>query len=498
MKIWSSNDLNQALGVNTSASGNVVHFNSTDLSAGDIFIALASGHNYIKEAIEKGASCIIAEKYIDGIDREKFIIVPNSMDALEKMAIYKRTNSNAKFIGVTGSAGKTSTKDMIYNILKNFGNSFVSRGNFNNHLGVRLNLASMPNNLDYAIFEMGMNNPGEIKPLAHMVKPDIAIINNILDAHLGNFNSTLEIAKEKSDIFSAMNKDGIAILNLGDKHYDDCRKYSGLSNIYSFGADINIHHSCHSQEVENLQKTNLKNMPHVFTTDSGLREDDSGRTSQYLEYKNADSILTKYESSGYEATLSFSVCGENITLNTKITGMHNALNISAVLLLVKLLNLDIQKTIDYFAQISLVKGRGERTNVKINGLDAIIINDCYNASPSAMRYSLQALKEIDYPYKIAILADMKELGERGIEYHKALAPLLLEADVKCLYTIGPLMHNLHYMLKDKIKAEHFESSLALKEKIVKLITRPSIILLKGSNSMNLMALADFLTIENKL
>lgn len=446
MKIWSSNDLKQALGYDTKASGNIVHFNSADLSEGDIFIALNTGHNYIKEAIEKGASCIIAEKYIDGSDRGKFIIVPDSMDALEKMAIYKRKISNAKFIAVTGSAGKTSTKDMIYNILKNFGNSFVSRGNFNNHLGVRLNLASMQNNLDYAIFEIGMNKAGEIKPLAHMVKPDIAIINNILDAHLGNFHSTLEIAKEKSDIFSATNKEGIAILNKDDKHYGDCKKYSGLSNIYSFGID-----------------------------------------------PEADSILTKYESNGYETKLDFSVRNQKITLNTKITGMHNALNITAVLLLVKLLNLDIQKTTDYFSNLSLLKGRGERKNIKINDLDIVVINDCYNASPSAMKHSLNALKEIDHPYKIAILADMKELGRYEIEYHKGLAPLILAADIKCLYTVGPLMHELHLMLKDKMEAEHFESSLALKERILQLITRPTIILLKGSKSMRLMDLADFLT-----
>lgn len=451
MKIWSSNDLEKALNIKTNVSGNIIHFNSTDLHPGDIFLALGNGHNYIKDAISRGASAIIAEEYIDGIDKESFIIVPNCLDALDKMAHYKRIKSNAQFIGVTGSAGKTSTKDIIYNILKNFGNSFVSRGNFNNHLGVRLNLASIPNNLEYAIFEIGMNNKGEIAPLADLVKPDIAIITNILDAHLGHFNSTLDIAKEKSDIFSAMDNNGIGILNIDNKHFDDCKKYAQISKIYSFGTS-----------------------------------------------KNADSVLTHYESSGYEAKLNFSVLGEDITLNTQITGEHNALNIASILLLVKILNLDIKQICNYFSSISLLKGRGEKTKITLNGHESIIINDCYNASPSSMKYSLITLKEIKHSYKIAILADMKELGKKEVDYHKELAPFIIDAGIKCLYTVGPLMKNLHDTLKNKIEIRHFESSIELKKHILELVTRPSIILLKGSKSMNLMDIADFLTIENNI
>ncbi len=448
MKIWSSSNLNLALGCNTNASGNVLHFNSSDLSEGDIFIALGKGHDYINHALEMGASVIIAETIADtNIDLDKIIIVPSCEDALEKMAIFKRNRSKAKFIAVTGSAGKTSTKEIIYNILKHFSKAFVSRGNFNNHLGVRLNLASMPEDINYAVFEMGMNNAGEIKPLASIVKPDIGIITNILEAHLGHFNSTLGIAKEKSDIFSMMDsKNGIALLNKDDNHYMDCCKYSKLTNIYSFGAN-----------------------------------------------NNADSILKEYKSDGYESDLLFSVLEEDVKIKTKITGKHHASNIASILLLFKILGLDLQKVASYFKDLTLIKGRGEKINIKISGHDCILINDSYNSSPSALKHSLISLKEIDHSHKIAILGDMKELGHREIEYHTELAPVLIDSGIKSLYTVGPLMHHLHKILKDQIDAQHFESSLDLQSHITNLITHDSIILIKGSNSMRLMDLANFLT-----
>ena len=142
MKIWSSIALTEALGVDTKASGNVVHFNSSDLSAGDVFIALGNGHDYIHDAVKRGASCIIAEHITSDVDHDKVIIVANTNDALLKMARYKRAKSKAKFIGVTGSGGQTSTIDGLYHALTQFGKSCVRRGTFNNALGVPLNLAT--------------------------------------------------------------------------------------------------------------------------------------------------------------------------------------------------------------------------------------------------------------------------------------------------------------------------------------------------------------------
>jgi UDP-N-acetylmuramoyl-tripeptide--D-alanyl-D-alanine ligase len=449
MKIWSATDLTECLGVNTKASGNVVHFNSSDLSAGDVFIALGNGHNYINEAVKRGASCIIAENAPGDVDHDKVIVVANTNDALLKMARYKRVKSKAKFIGVTGSAGKTSTKEMLAQMLQGFGKTFVSRGNFNNHLGVPLNLASMPDDAEYVVCEMGMNHKGEIRPLAALVRPEIAVITNVLAVHIEHFSSVQEIADEKCEIFSSMDSDGIAILNADNPYYEYCRKIIKTKNIHSFGSD-----------------------------------------------DNADIYLTDYESDGFEAKMKFMIEGRGLSLTSGLVGRHHAGNIASVLLIAYLLKLDLNKAVAYLENILPVEGRGQKIKVTINKHECVLIDDSYNASPSSMQCSLIAMRDIASLQKIAILADMKELGDNAIEYHKDLAEFVLGAGVENLYTVGALMRNLHNELKSKIDCQHFDSIIALERDIISLIKEPSVILLKGSNSMNLSYIVEFLTNKN--
>ncbi len=449
MSIWSSIALTEALGVDTKASGNVVHFNSSDLSAGDIFIALGNGHNYINDALRRGASCIIAEKSPGDVNLDKVILVPNTNDALLKMAKYKRSKSKAKFIGVTGSVGKTSTKEMLARMLQGFGNTFVSRGNFNNHLGVPLNLASMPDDAEYAICEMGMNHKGEIRPLAALVRPEIAVITNVLPVHIEYFNSVEEIADEKCEIFSSMDSDGIAILNADNPYYEYCRQIIKTKNIHSFGSN-----------------------------------------------DNADIYLTSYESDGFESKMQFIIEGRELNLTSGLVGRHHAGNIASGLLIASLLKLDLNKAAASLENILPVEGRGRKIKVTINKHACILIDDSYNASPSSMQCSLIAIKDIASLNKIAILADMKELGSDAIKYHKDLAEFVIGARIKHLYTVGDLMRHLHNELKTKIDCQHFDSVASLEAEIISLIKEPSVILLKGSNSMNLSSVVEFLTNKN--
>lgn len=240
--IWNSETLSKALGITISNSINCneVQFNSKDVKKGDLFIALkgnGDGHDYVLDAIDKGANAVIVSKHIDIVDKNKIILVDNCFEALQKMALYKRGSSKAKFIAITGSVGKTSTKealktlltetsdkslDLLYNEaneneeefegntersttaykkvredastgltyklpLEVRGLVFASRGNFNNHLGVLINLASMPDDTEYAIFELGMNHKGEIRELVQILKTNIAMITNISEAHLEFF-----------------------------------------------------------------------------------------------------------------------------------------------------------------------------------------------------------------------------------------------------------------------------------------------------------------------
>ncbi|MBP7190711.1 MAG: UDP-N-acetylmuramoyl-tripeptide--D-alanyl-D-alanine ligase, partial [Rickettsiaceae bacterium] len=434
------------LKIETEASGNIVHFNSNDILPGDIFIAMGAGHNYIEQALANGASCVIAEQISNNID-DRIIIVPNSEKALHMMASYKRAKSKAKFIGVTGSAGKTSTKEILYHIFKNFGKSFVSRGNFNNHIGVPLNLASMPDDVEFAIFEMGMNHKGEIRPLAELVKPDIGIITNIYDVHIGHFGSAAEIAEEKSNIFYGMNENGIAILYKDNPYFEACCEFSRLKreNIYSFGSN------------------------------------------------HADANLVKYESDGYESKLEFRINGKIIKAKAEVTGLHQATNMTAALLLVDILGLDVKKAADSILQLKHVKGRGEKIKAEIGRNECVIINDCYNANPAAVRYSLATFKEIEHPNKIVILADMGELGENEIAYHRNLAPEIIDSGANYFYSVGPLMAHLFEEVKEEISSKHFRDYMHLQSEIENLITKPSIILLKGSKSTKLISVVDFLT-----
>lgn len=451
MKIWSSIALTEALGVDTKASGNVVHFNSADLSDGDVFIALGNGHNYIQDALRRGAACIIAENVTGDVDHDKVILVQNTNDALLQMARYKRTKSKAKFIGVTGSVGKTSTKEMLAQMLQGFGKTFVSRGNFNNHLGVPLNLASMPDNSEYAICEMGMNHKGEIRPLAALVRPEIAVITNVLPVHIEHFNSVEEIADEKCEIFSSMERDGIAILNADNPYYEYCRKIIKTKNIHSFGSN-----------------------------------------------DNADIYLTSYESDGFESKMRFMIEGKEIALTSNLVGRHHAGNIASGFLVASLLKLDLNKAAAFLENILPVKGRGQKIKVNINKHECILIDDSYNASPSSMQCSLIVMRDIASLKKIAILADMKELGIDAIEYHKDLADFVIDAGIEHLYTVGALMHHLHNELKTKINCRHFDSIASLEAEISSLIKEPSVILLKGSNSMNLSSVVEFLTNKNSI
>ena len=187
--IGESSSLKKALGVTVADNikAGRVQFNSLDVNKGDIFIALPGqrdGHEFVNEALANGASCAIISKDVAGEDADKLIKVEDTMVALNDLAEYKRINSKAKFIAVTGSVGKTSTREVVKTMLSAYGNSYASAKSFNNFLGVPLTLASMPDETEYAIIELGMNAPGELRNLTNMVVPDIAIITTISEGHI--------------------------------------------------------------------------------------------------------------------------------------------------------------------------------------------------------------------------------------------------------------------------------------------------------------------------
>jgi UDP-N-acetylmuramoyl-tripeptide--D-alanyl-D-alanine ligase len=242
--MWNSESLTAALGadIQTKYDATRIEFNSQNVEKGDLFIALKGardGHLFVQDAIARGANLAIVEYYPENIDRSRLIKVDSCLDALNSLAIYNRSRLKAKIIAITGSVGKTSTKEAFNIAFSNIGKVFSGRGNFNNHLGLPINVASIPLDTDYVILELGMNHSGEIRALTKILRPDIAIITKIAPAHLAFFNSVKDIAMAKSEIFEGLSKDGVAIINKDDEYFElmhsEAMKYT--NNIRSFGID---------------------------------------------------------------------------------------------------------------------------------------------------------------------------------------------------------------------------------------------------------------------
>ncbi len=446
--IWSARDLSNALNieVHPDIHGGQVQFNSNSVTDGDLFIALKGandGHNYALHALERGANALIISQEITGLPDEKVIMVPDTLTALHQMAEYKRQKSQAKFIGVTGSSGKTGTKEAIKTVLNHFGSTFASRGNFNNHLGAPINLASLPDDIEYAVFEMGMNHPGEIRTLTKMVRPDISVITTISEAHLEFFQSQLHLVDAKCEIFEGMSKDGIAVIDLDSPYYNrvlqNLKKLS-INNIYSFG------------------------------------------TSPYAD---CSLISYEYQQITQQVRLRYSIHNTKIDIKIPLVPEHYARNYTIALQMSAILNLDINVAARQLSKILLMDGRGKLINAKYHGQDYQIICDYYNANPESVKAALLYLKQLSGKKKIAIIGDMLELGDNSIKFYKDLIPAILDSGANRVFLVGNNTQYIYQSLPDEIEKIHFDNVDLLIENLSKLLKGNELILIKGSNSTQL-------------
>ena len=454
MIIWTSKKLQDVLKVDVPSdiNSNIVQFNSKDVKPGDLFIALkgnGDGHDYVTDAIENrnaAVAIVHQEKYRKKYP-DKTILVKDTYQALIKLAGYKRLRSKAKFIAITGSIGKTTTKSILGFFLSRISNCFVSRGNFNNYLGVAINLASISLDAEYAVFEIGMNNPGEIAVLSKFIKPDIAIITNIEPVHLGNFNSINEIAYEKSEIFSYMGNNGIAILNINNSYFK-------------------------LLQSKFLQGKNRKIFSFGFS-------------------KNADATISQYEVKNAKSKIILSIMKQNLIINTFLIGKHNAINILSASLAFYILTKKLE--ISSIENFKPLKGRGQVLNIRSNKV--ILIDESYNASPEATKSALMNLTYYsNIKRKIAILGDMLELGDKEIYYHKELANYIkVNKLVTKVITVGKLSAFTYNKLPLKLRMHHFDTTTLLLEKINEIINDGDLILCKASFGMKFNNIISYLT-----
>ncbi|MEY8842015.1 UDP-N-acetylmuramoyl-tripeptide--D-alanyl-D-alanine ligase, partial [Cribrihabitans sp. XS_ASV171] len=374
------------------------------------------------------------------------LLVEDVQTALEALGRAARARTQAKVVAVTGSVGKTSTKEMLATMLGAQGRTHASVASYNNHWGVPLTLARMPRETEFAVIEIGMNHPGEIAPLARQARPHVAMVTTVAAAHLEAFDSVAGIAREKASIVEGLEPGGIAVLN----------------------ADV--------EEASILR--------HI-AEDAGARILDFGRNAKSYRMLrvDVDADATHAEAQAH---------GRSVTLELGCSGAHFAMNALGALAVCSAMGADEATSLAALESWRPYRGRGQRERIKLAGGTVELIDDSYNANPASMRSTLSVLAATGGARRIAILGDMKELGPQAEAMHAELSRHEGMARVDAVHCIGPLMRALHEVLPEAKRGAWTESSAEMADRLPSLLSPGDIVLVKGSLSMDLASVVDAL------
>lgn len=400
-----------------------VKVDSRFIEPGDLFVCLigdrVDGHEYASIALEKGAKCLIVDHKLD-LDIDQ-IVVEDTMEALRSLAIAYRETLNAFFIGITGSNGKTSTKDMLSSILPN---SIATYKNQNTEIGTYLNLFRMDESTEYGILEFGLDYPGDVSLMSSVVKPDAALVMSLAPAHMANFDSVEHIASEKFMIFDSLVNDDLGF-------------YQGDFELYNA----------------------IATSQHSF----GFNESN--------EYVVSDVVL---HNSGIE----FKVNG--VSYESNLLGKHQASNCAGVIALMEKMGIDNDRVREGLKNVGLTELRTEIKTVK----QSLVLLDAYKANSSSTRYALDILMQYDYNGdKIAVLSDMVEMGEESLNAHVEVLNEVSRLGVKHVYTLGhEFVNALNHSELEASKLTNYDSFEQLDEVVQDLFNKPQMILIKGARS----------------
>jgi UDP-N-acetylmuramoyl-tripeptide--D-alanyl-D-alanine ligase len=434
-----------------------VTIDSRAVAPGEIFVAIKGekhdGHDFVAAALGAGVGLAVVSRPTAAMKAAGplLVVAGDPLRGLEDMGRAARARSQAQIVGVTGSVGKTSTKEMLKVALQASGKTHVSAASYNNHWGVPLTLARMPRDAAFAVFEIGMNHAGEITPLVGMVRPQVAIVTTIAASHLGHFNSLDEIADAKAEIFTGVVPGGTAVINRDTPYFDRLRKVAeaaGISTIVSFGR-----HASADARIERLV----------------LHQDCCCVTAQVL--------------------------GETLIYKLGLPGEHMAINSLAVLAAAKLTGADLARAALALATAEPAKGRGVREQLSVPGGTLTLIDESYNANPASMRAALALLANARTGKggrRIAVLGDMLELGVTGPELHAELAGPIDEAQVDVLYAAGPLMANLWARIPSAKRGAFGDTSQAISEAVLGGVGPGDVVMVKGSLGSRMGPLAEAL------
>jgi UDP-N-acetylmuramoyl-tripeptide--D-alanyl-D-alanine ligase len=419
-----------------------VSIDSRSLEPGDLFIALSGSnhdaHDHLKPAFARGAAAAIVTREVAGLpDGAVLIRVADAQQALEAVGMAARARSNARIAAVTGSVGKTGTKEMLALALAAAGPTHRSVGSYNNLWGVPLSLARMPREAAFGVFEIGMNHAGEIAPLTRMVRPEVAIITTVELAHLEFFDGVEAIADAKAEIFQGVTPGGTAILNRDNALFgrlSAAARMAGVARIVDFGSD----------------------------PAAAVRL-----------------LAVEPVAEGSVVTIRFD--GRDLRYRLGQPGRHLAMNSLAVVAAAAALGVDPALAAAALGQFGGLPGRGKRLPIQVGDGTALLIDESYNASPAAMRAALSLLGEAaGGGRRIAVLGDMRELGRQGPALHAALVPDIVDARIDLVFACGPLMREMFDSLPPPLRGAWAETAAALHPVIAEALRPDDILMVKGS------------------
>jgi UDP-N-acetylmuramoyl-tripeptide--D-alanyl-D-alanine ligase len=456
--LWTARDLVAATGgtLRRAFAATGVSIDSRTVAAGDLFIALQGpnfdAHAFVADALAKGAAgALIAEIPAGLAPDAPLLVVADTLAGLTALGHAARRRSRARIIGVTGSVGKTGTKEALRVALAGQGLTHASVGSFNNQWGVPLSLARMPREADFGILELGMNHAGELAELSRLARPHVALVTTIEPAHLGFFASVEAIADAKAEIFDGIEPGGAAVLN--------------------------------------------RDNPFFARLAKAARQRGIDRTVDFGEHAEAAIRLLDCRLGETASAVTASVMGEVLDYTIALPGRHWVMNSLAVLGAVKAVGGDVGAAAATFARLTGLPGRGRRQTIRLPGGSFDLIDESYNASPAAVRAAIAVLSGADISLggrRIAVLGDMRELGAESGRWHAELAEPLVKAKISLVYTVGDDMARLYAALPERMRGAHCASAVEMAPVIAAALRPGDVVTVKGSLSMRMTAIVKHL------
>jgi UDP-N-acetylmuramoyl-tripeptide--D-alanyl-D-alanine ligase len=447
--LWTHDELKAGLGArlvgDAPAGVDGMSIDTRTIQRSDLFFALQGeardGHAFVEAAFKAGAgAAVVTQPNVDALKSfGSLYVVDDVLAAMERLGRAARSRVSCPIVAVTGSVGKTSTKEALRHVLSQQGSTHASVASYNNHWGVPLTLARMPAATAFGVFEIGMNHPFEIIPLVSMVRPHVAIITTVEPVHLEHFQSIQGIADAKGEIFSGLLPGGTAIINRDNPQFDRMKAHAAASR--------------------------------------------AGRIITFGEHEAADVRLLKVVLKPDMSAVEARIHGKSIAFQIGAPGKHMAFNALAVLAAAEVMGADLALAAIALGSLSAGSGRGQRDELQISGGAFTLLDESYNANPASVRAALALLAQLNVGLRgrrIAILGDMLELGPAGPDMHAALAEAVEANSIDLVFASGPLMKNLWQALPIEKRGAYAPNSAELQPAVLDAMQAGDAVMIKGS------------------